>query len=88
MSEAPRRWPGRFRDRGEAGHAARYARRSLDIDGRYVRGRAFNLSLLATAYAAQGEPVQASRRSATSRRRYASGCPSQQGMLRPDGRAD
>jgi hypothetical protein len=49
-----------FRDLGEAGHAARYARRSLDMDGRYVRGRAFNLSLLATAYAAQGEPVQAS----------------------------
>jgi hypothetical protein len=46
-----------FRDLGEAGHAARYARRSLDMDG---RGRAFNLSLLATAYAAQGEPVQAS----------------------------
>ena len=49
-----------FRDLGEAGHAARYARRSLDMDGRYVRGRAFNLSLLATAYAVQGEPVQAS----------------------------
>ncbi len=49
-----------FRDLGEAGHAARYARRSLDMDGRYVRGRAFNLSLLATAYAAQSEPVQAS----------------------------
>ena len=49
-----------FRDLGEAGHAARYARRSLDMDGRYVRGRAFNLSLLATAYAAQGESVQAS----------------------------
>ena len=49
-----------FRDLGEAGHAARYARRSLDMDGRYVRGRAFNLSLLATAHAAQGEPEQAS----------------------------
>ena len=49
-----------FRDLGEAGHAARYARRSLDMDGRYVRGRAFNLSLLATAYAVQDEPVQAS----------------------------
>ena len=49
-----------FRDLGEAGHAARYARRSLDMDGRYVRGRAFNLSLLATAYATQGEPEQAS----------------------------
>ena len=30
------------------------------MDGRYVRGRAFNLSLPATAYAAQGEPEQAS----------------------------
>jgi hypothetical protein len=30
------------------------------MDGRYVRARAFNLSLLATAYAAQAEPVQAS----------------------------
>jgi tetratricopeptide (TPR) repeat protein len=49
-----------FRDLGEAGHAARYARRSLDMDSRYVRGRAFNLSLLATAYAAQDEPIQAS----------------------------
>ena len=48
-----------FRDLGEAGHAARYARRSLDMDGRYVRGRAFNLSLLAAACAAGGEPEQA-----------------------------
>jgi hypothetical protein len=48
-----------FRDLGEAGHAARYARRSLDMDGRYVRGRAFNLALLATAYAAQDEPERA-----------------------------
>jgi hypothetical protein len=31
------------------------ARRSLDMDGRYVRGRAFNLALLATACAAQNE---------------------------------
>jgi len=30
------------------------------LDGRYVRGRAFNLPLLATAYATQGEPVHAS----------------------------
>ena len=48
-----------FRDLGEADHAARYARRSLDMDGRYIRGRAFNLSLLATAHAAQGQPEQA-----------------------------
>ena len=49
-----------FRDLGEASHAARYARRSLDMDGRYVRGRAFNLSLLATAYARQDDPEHAS----------------------------
>jgi hypothetical protein len=48
-----------FRDLGEASHAARYARRSLDMDGRYVRGRAFNLALLATAHAAQDEPERA-----------------------------
>lgn len=48
-----------FRDLGEAGHAARFARRSLDMDDRYVRGRAFNLSLLAAAYAAQDEPERA-----------------------------
>jgi hypothetical protein len=48
-----------FRDLGEAGHAARYARRSLDMDGRYVRGRAFNLALLATAHASEGEPEHA-----------------------------
>jgi hypothetical protein len=48
-----------FRDLGEAGHAAQYARRSLDMDGRYVRGRAFNLALLATACAAQDEPERA-----------------------------
>jgi hypothetical protein len=53
-----------FRDLGEAGHAARYARRSLDMDGRYVRGRAFNLALLATACAAQDEPKRRCRRPA------------------------
>ncbi len=48
-----------FRDLGEANHAARHARLSLDMDGRYVRGRAFNLALLATAHAAQDEPERA-----------------------------
>jgi hypothetical protein len=48
-----------FRDLGEAGHAARFARRSLDMDGSYVRGRAFNLALLATAHASRDEPEQA-----------------------------
>jgi hypothetical protein len=44
-----------FRDLGESGHAEQYARRSLDMDDRFVRGKAFNLSLLATALAQQGE---------------------------------
>ena len=48
-----------FRDLGEAGHAAQYARRSLNMDGRFVRGRAFNLSLLASAHAAEDEPERA-----------------------------
>jgi tetratricopeptide (TPR) repeat protein len=48
-----------FRDLGEAAHAAQYAQRLLNMDGRYVRGRAFNLSLLAAARAAQREPEQA-----------------------------
>jgi hypothetical protein len=48
-----------FRDLGEAGHAERYARLSLDMDGRFVRGKAFNLALLATALAAQGDAEQA-----------------------------
>lgn len=46
-----------FRDLGKAGHATGYARRSLDMDGRYGRGRAFNLSLLAAVCG--GEPDQA-----------------------------
>lgn len=50
-----------FRDLGDSRHAVRYARRSLNMDGRYVRGRAFNLSLLATAYASAGEPEEAAR---------------------------
>lgn len=47
-----------FRDLGEARHAEQYARRSLDMDGRYVRGKAFNLSLLATALAQQDDIEQ------------------------------
>ncbi|HEY6785769.1 MAG TPA: hypothetical protein VI365_00500 [Trebonia sp.] len=46
-----------FRDLGDSGHAITYARRSLDMDGRYVRGRAFNLSLLAACYTAHGDSV-------------------------------
>jgi hypothetical protein len=48
-----------FCDLGDAPNAARYARRSLDMDGRYVRGRAFNLSLLASAHVMLNEPEQA-----------------------------
>jgi hypothetical protein len=44
-----------FHALGDAGHAECYARRSLVMDGRFVRGKAFNLSLLATALAEQGE---------------------------------
>ncbi|MEV6985083.1 hypothetical protein AB0M95_28015 [Sphaerisporangium sp. NPDC051017] len=44
-----------FRDLGDGPQAVRYARRSLDMDGRYVRGRMFNLSLLASAHALCGE---------------------------------
>lgn len=50
-----------FRDLGESEHAEKYARRSLDMDGRFVRGKAFNLSLLATSLAQQGEIEEACR---------------------------
>jgi hypothetical protein len=48
-----------FRALGESAHAERYARRSLNMDGRFVRGKAFNLSLLATALAEQDDIEQA-----------------------------
>lgn len=48
-----------FRDLGQGKHAAEYARRSLDMNGDFVRGRAFNLALLGTALAQQGESEQA-----------------------------
>ncbi|MDH2427768.1 hypothetical protein [Sphaerisporangium sp. TRM90804] len=48
-----------FRDLGDGPQAVRYARRSLDMDGRYVRGRMFNLSLLASAHALCGEVDEA-----------------------------
>ncbi|WP_030333690.1 helix-turn-helix domain-containing protein [Micromonospora parva] len=40
-------------------HAERFAVRSLRMDNRYVRGRAFNLALLASVHAQQGEPDRA-----------------------------
>lgn len=48
-----------FRELGQAKQAERFAARSLHMDGRYVRGRAFNLALLATAHAQQGEHERA-----------------------------
>ena len=37
----------------------KYALRSLDMDPRYIRGKAFNIALLAIGYALQGELDQA-----------------------------
>ncbi|MFE3455091.1 hypothetical protein ACFXJ8_39845 [Nonomuraea sp. NPDC059194] len=48
-----------FRDLGEGERAVRYARRSLEMDGRYVRGRMFNLSLLAAGLLQCGELEEA-----------------------------
>ncbi|GAA3843648.1 hypothetical protein GCM10022226_78320 [Sphaerisporangium flaviroseum] len=48
-----------FRDLGDGPQAVRYARRSLDMDGRFVRGRMFNLSLLASAHALCGDVEEA-----------------------------
>jgi hypothetical protein len=44
---------------GQTGAAERFAARSLKMDNRYVRGRAFNLALLASVYAHKGEPDRA-----------------------------
>ncbi|WP_165970044.1 hypothetical protein [Nonomuraea terrae] len=48
-----------FRDLGQGGRAVEQARRSLDMDGRYVRGRMFNLSLLAAGLLQCGEVEEA-----------------------------
>jgi hypothetical protein len=48
-----------FRELRQPAVAQRFARRSLDMDNSYVRGRAFNLALLATAHAQAGEVEQA-----------------------------
>jgi hypothetical protein len=48
-----------FRALGEPTHAEQYARRSLHMDGRFVRGKAFNLALLATVLAEQDDVAQA-----------------------------
>lgn len=48
-----------FRDLGQVDLAEGYALRSLNMDGRYVRGRTFNTALLASIKAQQGEVDQA-----------------------------
>ena len=44
-----------FKELRDAKTAQRFAERSLDMDNSYLRGRAFNLALLATAHAQAGE---------------------------------
>ncbi|WP_283134312.1 hypothetical protein [Rhizohabitans arisaemae] len=44
-----------FRELGDQANAVRHARRALDMDGRYVRGRMFNLALLASSHALGGQ---------------------------------
>ncbi len=48
-----------FRDLGQFKQAETFARRSLDMELGYARGRVFNTLLLASAYAGQGEVEQA-----------------------------
>ncbi|MEU0550508.1 helix-turn-helix transcriptional regulator [Micromonospora sp. NPDC005979] len=48
-----------FHALGRHAHAERFATRSLRMDNRYVRGRAFNLALLASVHAQQGQPDRA-----------------------------
>ncbi|GAA1658184.1 hypothetical protein GCM10009733_064850 [Nonomuraea maheshkhaliensis] len=48
-----------FRDLGEGERVVHQARRSLDMDSRYVRGRMFNLSLLAAGLLQCGELEEA-----------------------------
>ena len=48
-----------FRDLGDGAQAVRHARRSLEMDGRYVRGKMFNLSLLPAGLVRSGELEEA-----------------------------
>jgi len=41
---------------GQGEQAGRFAQRSLDMDGRYVRGKVFNLALLAGSYLSRPRP--------------------------------
>lgn len=48
-----------LRDLGDGAQAVAHARRSLIMDGRFVRGKMFNLSLLASALLQEGELEEA-----------------------------
>lgn len=48
-----------FQALGQGMQTEKYAVRSLDMDPRYIRGKAFNIALLAIGYALQGELSQA-----------------------------
>lgn len=48
-----------FRALGQGTAAVKYAERSLDMDHRFVRGKMFNVALLAAGYAVQGEVEKA-----------------------------
>lgn len=50
-----------FRTLGQGAQTERYARRSLRMDPRFIRGKAFNTALLASGYAVQGEVEEACR---------------------------
>jgi hypothetical protein len=51
-----------FHALGQGKQTETYALRSLDMDPRYIRGKAFNVALLAIGYALQGELDQACAR--------------------------
>jgi hypothetical protein len=51
-----------FHALGQGVQIEKYALRSLDMDPRYVRGKAFNVALLAMGYAVQGELEEACAR--------------------------
>lgn len=48
-----------FQALGQGVQTEKYALRSLEMDPRYIRGKAFNIALLAIGYALQGELSQA-----------------------------
>ncbi|WP_242882680.1 hypothetical protein [Actinomadura litoris] len=54
-----------FRDLGRLAEVEQYARRSLDMDPTYRRGRTFNISILAMSLAAQGQLDEACQQGRT-----------------------